>query len=79
MILDKFFLKYESGWGFKLTPPLPPEKTCLKKPRLIRVNGVCSGIKLSKIRDGANDTNLDKFKSIGIHLIALYVNGNNTF
>ena len=77
MLLDKFFFKYESGWGVKLTPPF--EKTCLKKPSLIRVNGVCSGIKLSKIRDGANDTNLDKFKSIGIHLIALYVNGNNTF
>ena len=35
LILDKFFLKYERG--VKLTSPLPPGKTTLKKPSLIRV------------------------------------------
>ena len=39
MTLDKFFLKYEEG--VKLTPPpRPPGKTTLKKPSLIRVNGL---------------------------------------
>ena len=32
---------------------------------------------LSKIKDGAYVVNLDEFKSIGTHWIALYVNGNN--
>ena len=36
LILDKFFLKYERGGRVKLTPPLPPGKTTLKKPSLIR-------------------------------------------
>ena len=36
LILDKFFLKYEVG--VRLTPP--PEKTTLKKPRLISVKSL---------------------------------------
>ena len=32
---------------------------------------------LLKIKDGAYVINLDEFKSIGTHWIALYVNGNN--
>ena len=34
-------------------------------------------INLPKRKDGAYLTNLDEFKSIGTHWIALYVNGNN--
>ena len=30
------------------------------------------------MKDGAYVINLDEFKSIGTHCIALYVNGNNT-
>ena len=30
------------GEGFKLTTPLPPEKTIFKKPSLIRVKGFIS-------------------------------------
>ena len=30
-----------------------------------------------KIKDGAYVINLDEFKSIGTHWVALYVNGNN--
>ena len=33
---------------------------------------------LPKIQDGAYVINLDEYKSIGTHWIALYVNGNNT-
>ena len=32
---------------------------------------------LRKLQDGAYATNLDEFKSIGTHWIALYVNANN--
>ena len=32
---------------------------------------------LPEIKDGAYVINLDEFKSIGTHWIALYVNGNN--
>ena len=34
-------------------------------------------INLPEIKDGAYVINLDEFKSIGTHRIALYVNGNN--
>ena len=34
-------------------------------------------INLPKIKDGAYVINLDEFKSIGSHWIALYVNDNN--
>ena len=42
-----------------------------------KFNGVCSRNHLTKIKDDSHVVNLDKFKSIGIHWIALYVNGNN--
>ena len=38
---------------------------------------VYSGNKLSKIKDGAFVINLDEYKSIGTHWIALHVNDNN--
>ena len=40
-------------------------------------NGVYSRSNLSKIKDGAYAINLDEFKSIGTHWIALYVNAEN--
>ena len=42
-----------------------------------KLNGVYSRNNLPKIKDGAYVINLDEFKSIGTHWIALYVNGNN--
>ena len=44
------------------------------KPKL---NGVYSRNNLPKIKNGAYVINLDEFKSIGTHWIALYVHGNN--
>ena len=41
-----------------------------------KLNGVYSRNILSKIKDGAYIINLDKFKSIVTHWIALYVNDN---
>ena len=43
----------------------------------INLNGVYSRNNLPKIKDGAYIINLDEYKSIGTHWIALYVNGNN--
>ena len=42
-----------------------------------KFNGVYSRNNLPKINDGAYVINLDESKCIGIHWIALYVNGNN--
>ena len=42
-----------------------------------KFNGVYSRNNLSKMKDGTYAINLDEFKSIGTHCIALYVNGNN--
>ena len=42
-----------------------------------KFNGVYSGNNLPKIKDGAYVINLDEFKSIETHWIALYVNKNN--
>ena len=42
-----------------------------------KFNGVYSRNNLPKIKDGAYVINLDEFKSMGTHWIALYVNGNN--
>ena len=42
-----------------------------------KFNGVYSSNNLPKIKVGACVINLDEFKSIGSHWIALYVNGNN--
>ena len=50
------------------------QKYYRNKPKF---NGVYSRNNLPKIKDGAYVINLDQFKSIGTHWIALYVNGNN--
>ena len=42
-----------------------------------KFNGVYSRNNLPKIKDGAYGINLDELKSIGTHLIALYVDDNN--
>ena len=42
-----------------------------------KFNGVYSRNNLPKKKDGAYAINLDEFKSIETHWIALYVNGNN--
>ena len=42
-----------------------------------KFNGVYSRNNLPKIKDGVYVINLDEYKSIGTHWIALYVNGNN--
>ena len=43
----------------------------------LRLNVVYSRNNLPKIKDGAYVINLDDYKSIGTHWIALYVNGDN--
>ena len=49
-----------------------------KQSQQIRIfNAVYSRNDLPKIKDGAYLINIDKYKSIGTHWIALYVNGNN--
>ena len=42
-----------------------------------KLSGAYSRYNLPKRKDGAYLINIDEFKSIGIHWIALYVNGNN--
>ena len=42
-----------------------------------KFNGVYSRNNLPKIKNGACAINLDEFKLIGTHWIALYVNRNN--
>ena len=42
-----------------------------------KFNDVHSRNNLHKIKDGPYTTNLDEYKSIGAHWIALYVNGDN--
>ena len=42
-----------------------------------KFNGIYSRNNLPKIKDRVYVINLDEFKSIGTHWIALYVNGNN--
>ena len=42
-----------------------------------KFNDVYSRNNLPKIKDGAYVINLDEYKSIGTHWIALFVNGNN--
>ena len=42
-----------------------------------KFNGVYSRNNLHEVKDGAYVINLDEFKSIGTHWIALYVSGNN--
>ena len=43
----------------------------------LKFNGVYSRNNLLRIKDGAHVINVDEYKSIGTHWIALYVNGNN--
>ena len=43
----------------------------------LKLNRIYSRNNLPKIMDGAYVINLDEYKSIGTHWIALYVNGNN--
>ena len=50
------------------------QKYYQKEPKF---NGVYSRNNLPKIKDGTYVINLDEFKSIGTHWIALYVNANN--
>ena len=50
------------------------QKYYQNQPKFI---GVFSRNNLPKIKDGAYVINLDEYKSIGTHWIALYVNGNN--
>ena len=50
------------------------QKYYQNKPKF---NGVYSRNNLSKIKDGAYVINLDEYKSIGTHWIALYVNAEN--
>ena len=52
----------------------PKKKFSENEPKF---NGVYSRNNLPKIRDGAYLTNLDEFKLIGTHWIALYVNRKN--
>ena len=42
-----------------------------------RFNGIYSRNNLPKIKDGAYVINLDEYKSIGTHWIALHVSDNN--
>ena len=42
-----------------------------------KFNGIYSRNNLPKIKDRVYVINLDEFKSIGTHWVALYVNGNN--
>ena len=42
-----------------------------------KFNGVYSRNNLPRVKDGAYIINFNKYKSIGTHWIALYVNGNN--
>ena len=50
------------------------QKHYQKVPRL---NGVYSRNNLPKVKDGTYVINLDEYKSIGTHWIALYINDNN--
>ena len=50
------------------------QKYCENEPKF---NGVYSRNKLFKIKDGACIINLDEYKSMGTHWIALYDNANN--
>ena len=64
--------------GF-LTPPHPLTNFEMQRyyQNESNFNGVYSKNNLPKIKDGAYVINLDKYKSIGAHWIALYLNGNN--
>ena len=58
----------------QLLTNLKIQKYYKKEPKF---NGVYSRNNLTQIKDGAYVVNLDEFKPLGTHWIALYVNGNN--
>ena len=60
-------------------PPHPLKKIEIQKSyqNEPKFNGVYSRNNLPKIKDRAYVTNLNGYKSIGTHWIALYVNANN--
>ena len=43
----------------------------------LKLNGVSSKNKISKINDGTYIINFDGYESIGTHWISLYINDNN--
>ena len=59
-------------------PPRPLKKLEMKTyyQNEPEINGVYSRNNLAKIKDGKYVINLDEYKLIGTHWIALYVNGN---
>ena len=59
---------------FHLLANFEIQKCYQNKPKF---NGVYSRNNLPKTKDGAYVINLDEYKSIGSHWIALYVNANN--
>ena len=62
--------------NFKIQTHYQNEAQICSKNKL-KFNGVYSRNNFTKIKVGAYVTNLDYFKSIAIHWIALYVNNNN--
>ena len=57
---------------------MPPHPlTNFEVQKLPTFNGVYSKNSLPKIKKGAYVINLDEYKSVGTHWIALYVNANN--
>ena len=60
-----------------LTHPLTNFKIQIYYQKESRSNGVYLRSNLPKIKDGAYVINLDEYKSIGTHWIALYVSGDN--
>ena len=57
---------------------MPPHPlTNFEVQKLPTFNGVYSKNNLPKIKKGAYVINLDEYKSVGTHWIALYVNANN--
>ena len=57
---------------------MPPHPlTNFEVQKLPTFNGVYSKNNLPKIKNGAYVINLDEYKSVGTHWIALYVNANN--
>ena len=49
----------------------------MKYNNIIKINDICSRNNVPKIKDGACIINLDEYKSVGAHRIALYVNNDN--
>ena len=64
--------------GF-LMPPHPLTNFEIQKyyQNELKLNGVSSENKISKINDGTYIINFDGYESIGTHWISLYINDNN--